>query len=251
MAAESYTYDPYGAGERPQTNHSGYNDLFSYDNASGQLTSAALGVTGGTAWHYYSYNRAGDRQTDSIPGNFVARGRNIDTRVDGAGRIVSMRFQPTWGNTMDTLHLWTYWYDALGRRIAVADSTPSLSGPLTRIFYDGDNMVLRGEDYWWQQGGVDGVPIRVHRNATEAFLNDLGVDRPLYSSTVLLGNGCNPAGNGTTEYFYHADERGNVRQVTFGGSGTYCQPGGYGYSGYGGGGTTPTNSRPGVSSPVK
>jgi RHS repeat-associated protein len=242
--SETFTYDLYGAGERPQATHGLRTDTFTYDTASGRLLSASLGVLGSSPLlHAYRYNAAGDRLADSLYNN-AQKARTTLTNVDGAGRIVAMQAVPGPLNTADTVHVWTYWYDALGRRVLVADSLPTLSRPVERLFYDGAMVVLRGEDYW-QSGNLDANPVRLHRGQTEAYLNDLGIDRPLYSATTLLGIGCGAAGsNGTVEYFYHADERGSVRQVTFG-TGTYCSTAGYGYEGFGSGSGVPSNSRPG------
>jgi hypothetical protein len=75
---------------------------------------------------------------------------------------------------------------------------PTLSRPVERLFYDGAMVVLRGEDYW-QSGNLDANPVRVHRGQTEAYLNDLGVDRPLYSATT--GPVCQDGPRGLTATF--------------------------------------------------
>ena len=77
-----------------------------------------------------------------------SKARTTLTSVDGAGRVVAMKSVPGALNYTDTLHLLTYWYDALGRRVLSADSLSTLARPVERLFYDGAMVKVRGEVCW-------------------------------------------------------------------------------------------------------
>jgi RHS repeat-associated protein len=157
---------------------------------------------------------------------------------------MAMKLFPGTGVSNDSMHLWTYWYDPVGRRTLVADSNPSLAYPVKRFFYDGDNVVLVGDAYF--QGGIDAQPVNLHGPRTNAFLNDLGVDRPLASVATTYDLGCGVSTNPPRNVFYHADERSSIRNLSWA-SDTVCDVAGFGYQGFGssGGGAIPTDSRPG------
>jgi RHS repeat-associated protein len=107
-------------------------------------------------------------------------------------------------------------------------------------------VVLVADRYFIDPGGVDGTPVHIHGLSTNVILNDLGVDRPLASvgySGYDTGCGGSPVMGRT--YFYHADERGSLRNVTYESS-SVCASAGYSYQGFGqNGGAIPSNSKPG------
>ena len=244
--SETFTYDSYGAAELQTAWHGPAQDTHTRDSY-GRITQSLIGSVGSQpVAHHYAYNAAGDRLRDSIPTGQSTWARTTRTNIDGAGRVVAMKLFPGTGVSNDSMHLWTYWYDPLGRRILAADSVPTLAQPVKRFFYDGDNVVLVGDGYFQAQGGVDAIPVRLHNPGTNSILNDLGIDRPLAS--VGYGGydtGCGGSPVEGSAYFYHADERGSIRNVTYSSSGV-CVGTGYSYQGFGAsGGAIPTNSQPG------
>jgi hypothetical protein len=101
-----------------------------------------------------------------------------------------------------------------------------------RFFYDGDNVVLIADRYFQDSGEVDGTPLTIHGLSTNLILNDLGVDRPLASVGYLgFDTGCGGSPIYGRSYFYHADERGSIRNVSYESS-SVCVGTGYSYQGW-------------------
>jgi len=259
-AGRAYAYDSSGAGQvlvQPGA-------VYTYDTPSGRITQlAGVGPSnpepGDTMFHRYAYDQAGDRTADTVFWRQIRSCFSYPeltlTSYDGAGRPAGMRKYPYAGidpgcyQAQVQPHWWTYWYDALGRRVVVADSDAALSKPLQRFFYDGDDVLISTAAFWQQGGGVDNTGVSVHGTQEDSYIHDVtGVDRPLYwvASYSALTNCGNDANNHVNELFFISDERGNIRSTAYN-AGHQCSVSGYDYTGYGQftSGATLSNSQPG------
>ncbi len=241
--SEPYYYDAYGAGQMNAGNFLNY----TYDNTTSRLTNTLLVGVPRNKYEYYRYNRAGDRILDSLfwsSSDSVHFPRQTLTNYDGAGRTAEMKLVALNGDApAGSNHWWTYWYDALGRRVLEADSTSTLGSgaEIQRFIYDGANVLLSGGNWW--QFGTDTYPLQLHQQFTEAYLYDLGVDQPLYwAGTTSQITACQPSG----EHFYESDEKGSIKQEAYD-NGALCAGSGYAYEAYGKftSGSTIGSSRPG------